>query len=260
MAKIFFSEIGFALSLLMSSGFLLFGTKCGLARGCIYWSAVARICVSAPLTFVPVASLFRVNIKVHPVGCLILYQICCTFQVQNLLGLFSLGRMLICKVTNITKNPSHGKANHNREKVTVHLTINPREIVGEMGSHIFNGLVVPAAVSGVEDHGYVMDVGLESLGIRAFLAKDKSVVQGEIGLPVIEEGQVLICAVESGGLTNKNPTARALQLNRNLTAVELSPKKISPANILPGAVLNVAVISKGPFGLRVQCGSVQVSD
>ncbi|XP_055335670.1 protein RRP5 homolog [Paramacrobiotus metropolitanus] len=176
-------------------------------------------------------------------------------EIQKLLGFFPPGRMMICKIKSIAKDPT--KSAHNHERITVHLTLNPRDILAEMSQHLFNGTVIPAAIASVEEHGYAMDVGLEAQSIRAFLPRAKGVVEDEVNAPVMEAGQVVMCCVEAGGLSNKNNTVRALQLNRNVTAVEFAGKNISPANLLPGAIVDVVVEKVMETGLRVACGSVQ---
>ena len=162
----------------------------------------------------------------------------------------------MCKVKDIEKTPSPG--NSTKLRITVRLTMNPRDIVPDLVNHLFNGVVVPAAVTSIEDHGYAMEVGLEEKGIRAFLPKKGAVIDGEVNAPVLAEGQVILCAVESGGISNKNPTVRALQLNRNISAVRFLEKNVSPANLLPGAIVDVKVVSVRDLGLRIQCGSAQV--
>jgi rRNA biogenesis protein RRP5 len=181
----------------------------------------------------------------------------CFSKVQNLLKLFSIGRMVICKVKEVEK--THSASNPTKQRVTVRLTLNPRDIVPELATHLFNGVVIPAAVRSVEDHGYVMDIGLENKGARGFLPKNKAIVEGEVNSPILAEGQVLVCSVESGGLSNKNTTVRALQLTRMVSAVQFSEKHVSPANLLPGAIVDVRVAAVQDLGLRVQCGSVLVS-
>ena len=164
--------------------------------------------------------------------------------------------MVMCKVKDIEKTPSPG--NSTKLRITVRLTMNPRDIVPDLVNHLFNGVVVPAAVTSIEDHGYAMEVGLEEKGIRAFLPKKGAVIDGEVNAPVLAEGQVILCAVESGGISNKNPTVRALQLNRNISAVRFLEKNVSPVNLLPGAIVDVKVVSVRDLGLRIQCGSAQV--
>ncbi|GAU94497.1 hypothetical protein RvY_06264 [Ramazzottius varieornatus] len=176
-------------------------------------------------------------------------------EIQSLLQLFPSGQMVICKVKEV--ETSHNAANPAKQRVTVRLTMNPKDIVPDMASHIFNGVVMPAAISSVEEYGYVMDVGMESKGIKAFLPKARAVLDGEDNAPIMAEGQVLICAVESGGLNNKTTVVRAPQLTRNIAAVKFTPKNISPVNLLPGAIVDVVVRSVSNVGLRVECGSVQ---
>ena len=146
--------------------------------------------------------------------------------------MFPVGRMVICKVKDVEK--SQNAANPGKQRVTVRLTINPKDMVPDMASHLFNGVVLPAAISSVEEYGFVMDVGLEAKGVKAFMTKSKAVLNGEENAPIMAEGQVLICAVESGGLNNKTTVVRAPQLTRNVAAVKFLPKNISPVNLLPG--------------------------
>ncbi|OQV25526.1 Protein RRP5-like protein [Hypsibius exemplaris] len=176
-------------------------------------------------------------------------------EVQNLLQLFAVGRIVVCKVKDVEK--SHVAGNSTKQRVTVRLTMNPRDIVPDLVNHLFNGVVIPATVLSIEDHGYAMDIGLGSKGVRSFLPKGKAVVDGEVNAPILEEGQVLLCSVESGGISSKNPAARALQLNRNVSAVRFLEKNVSPANLLPGAIVDVKVEMVKDLGLRVHCGSAQ---
>lgn len=123
---------------------------------------------------------------------------------------FSLGHYLRATVTATETDAKTGK----KGKKHLELSIDPRETnSGLNSSDLVQNVTVQAAVVSVEDHGLIMDLGLEESGVKAkgFMAK-KEVPYG-LDISKIKPGSVFLCMI-----TGANDAGTVVKLSGNLTA------------------------------------------
>ncbi|GBM93532.1 Protein RRP5 [Araneus ventricosus] len=94
----------------------------------------------------------------------------------DLHSIVELGAVYPCKVLNVS--------NEERKRPSIVLSINPQDVNGELRlSSLFLKMVLHVAVQSVEDHGYVMDIGIK--GAQGFLpfsasSGQKNLIPGQI--------------------------------------------------------------------------------
>ncbi|KAI5291692.1 rRNA biogenesis protein rrp5 [Ascosphaera aggregata] len=123
---------------------------------------------------------------------------------------FSLGQYLRATVIATEANAKNGK----KGKKHLELSIDPREANSGLHSIDFvQNVTVQASVVSVEDHGIVMDLGLEDLASegRGFMAK-KEIPYG-LDMSKIKPGSVFLCMV-----TGSNDSRTVIKLSGNLSA------------------------------------------
>ena len=119
----------------------------------------------------------------------------------DLESLFSIGQYLRAYVTSTTRpvGSSGGTKKH------IELSINPRQAnKGLSGNELVINSTVQAAVISVEDHGAIMDLGLEETGTRGFMSSKEIGHLKDLG--TIQTGAVYLCmviGVSSNGKTVK---------------------------------------------------------
>ncbi|GAM88985.1 hypothetical protein ANO11243_070190 [Dothideomycetidae sp. 11243] len=105
-------------------------------------------------------------------------------------------RAYVTATTNEAKAGSSAKG-----KKHIELSINPRLAnTGLTADSLANNFVVQASVKSVEDHGVVVDLGLEDSSVRGFISKKELGQQWSI--EDLQHGQVMLCCVTgsaSGG-------------------------------------------------------------
>ncbi len=102
------------------------------------------------------------------------------------------------------------------------LSINPREVnAGLTKADLVTNSMVQASVLSVEDHGLVMDLGLEDAGLRGFMSSKE--LGPNVDVSKIQEGAVYLCLV-----TGKSS-------NGNIIKLSVDPQKIG--NVKKGGYL-----------------------
>ena len=92
--------------------------------------------------------------------------------------MFHMGQVVKCKVLDVNKNSKHAAV----------LTLNPREVNKTIPfSKISHGMVLSGVVSSVEDHGYIIDLGVQQL--TTFLKKKSA----QSYIQDFKEGTALPC-------------------------------------------------------------------
>ncbi|KAL5021967.1 hypothetical protein ScPMuIL_001122 [Solemya velum] len=140
-------------------------------------------------------------------------------EVPTLHELFKVGQVLPCKVSQHVANKI--KRDH------VKLTINPKDINRNLSvSTIRNSMTLFGSIASVEDHGYVMDLGVR--GLQVFLSSndaEKFVQLHNEGYP-LRIGQNMICRVKGD-----TDTFESLTGDRRTVGVTVDPQKVIKATL-----------------------------
>ncbi|KAF2838152.1 nucleic acid-binding protein [Patellaria atrata CBS 101060] len=137
-----------------------------------------------------------------------------------------------------------------RSKKRIELSVNPREAnTGLSISDLVDNSMVQASVISVEDHGLIMDLGLDDGSVRGFMSSR------ELGQNVdhskVQEGSVFLCLV-----TGKTPKTVKLSADHGKAGIIKKSHYISDApsiNIfLPGTAVELLVTQSTPAGIAGQ--------
>ncbi|XP_026743218.1 protein RRP5 homolog [Trichoplusia ni] len=139
-------------------------------------------------------------------------------KIVELDKMFRLGQYVAVKVLEV-------------QGVSLMLSMMPQHVNGQK-THVDlqKGSLIQAAVSSVEDHGYVMDVGIDNT--RAFLPKSNT--NPEIELDV---GMICWCSVKAA----PSAAGGVVTLSNELVALQNSWLRKSNAALLPGSALDFFV-------------------
>ena len=108
----------------------------------------------------------------------------------NLKSYFFIGQYLRAYVTSI----QDGAASGGRAKRHIELSINPRQAnMGLSKPDVVINSTVQASVLSIEDHGMIMNLGLEDKTVRGFMSSKE--VGSDVDVSKIEEGTVYLCLV-----------------------------------------------------------------
>ena len=120
-------------------------------------------------------------------------------------SMFHVGQYLRAAVVS-TETDGVGRAKGKRH---IALTINPRQANAALSkSDLVVNSMVQAAISSVEDHGWVMDLGLQERGVKGFISSKEL---GSLGLRNnVEEGAVVLAMVTG---SNANGSIMKLSLD-----------------------------------------------
>jgi rRNA biogenesis protein RRP5 len=170
--------------------------------------------------------------------------------VRPLKSMFQIGQIIICSVTKVEQGSVEGF-------YKVSLSATPQSVQGAIpAAAIKRGFILQSAVASVEDHGYIMDVGVG--GITAFLPKKKaakyvdSVLDGEE--PSV--GQILPTLVTKGceaGYKSINLTAEPIKLKKSM----VDAQGLSLHVMIPGMSLKTRVEKVIRNGVMVSFGSLK---
>ncbi|OWF35668.1 protein RRP5 homolog [Mizuhopecten yessoensis] len=135
-----------------------------------------------------------------------------TLDVASLHEMFHVGQLLPCKVVDM----SIVKKKHDFK-----LTINPREVnEGMEASHIKKGMVLHGCIQSLEDHGYVVDIGIS--GTRAFLNH----ADAENLNDALHVGEAVCCSVITDG--DGSEVARG---SLRVIKVSVDPKRVAKTQL-----------------------------
>ncbi|KAK2709533.1 hypothetical protein QYM36_013261 [Artemia franciscana] len=161
--------------------------------------------------------------------------------IKDLGGMFEIGQSVVVNVV-------HPKAD---EKLSVELSLDPKDVNTNIpSSHVTERKILVGAIQSIEDHGYVVDLGIRNA--RAFLGKTDTPLEEDDSYGI---GQVIEVgvkkAVHAGGITNANLTTMPDKLNkwRRLTLEEDSDFIIDA--ILPGTIVDAVIEQAIPEGLKL---------
>ena len=168
-------------------------------------------------------------------------------SVKTMKDMFKVGQPLLVAVTKLERRESEGGGGHH--KVT--LSAAPHAVhAGIAAAALKKGLALQSAVRSVEDHGYVMDVGVG--GVTAFLPKKKA---EKLDTP-LAVGQVIPTLVSKG---SDGGASRSLSLTADpdkLAKSVMDPKvSLSIHTLLPGTAVKATVETVIRNGIRVAFGN-----
>ncbi|KAJ6099171.1 hypothetical protein N7467_000706 [Penicillium canescens] len=161
---------------------------------------------------------------------------------------FYLGQYLRTFVVSTGGNPADPKA---RSKKHIELSIDPRQTnTGLTKSDLVVNSAVQASVVSVEDHGVVMDLGIEGSDVKGFMSSKE--IDPRVDYSNLKEGSVFLCMI-----TGQNPSGNVIKLSTNFqtsASIKKSNYLSSAPTIntfLPGAaaeILLTEVTSSGMIG------------
>ncbi|XP_010624753.1 protein RRP5 homolog isoform X2 [Fukomys damarensis] len=157
--------------------------------------------------------------------------------------LFSPGMLVRCVVSSVSITE--------RGKRSVKLSLNPRNVNRVLSAEALKpGMLLTGTVSSLEDHGYVMDIGVA--GTRAFLPLQKAqkyMRQKNKGAK-LKVGQYLHCVIEevkgNGGVASLS-----VEQSEISAAIATREQNWSLNNLLPGLVVKAEVQKVTQFGLTL---------
>ncbi|KAB8245684.1 hypothetical protein BDV35DRAFT_393684 [Aspergillus flavus] len=120
---------------------------------------------------------------------------------------FYLGQYLRAYVVSVGNNAADASS---KSRKRIELTVDPRQAnFGLLKSDLVDNTAVQASVVSVEDHGLVMDLGIEGADIKGFMSKKE--IDPKTDYSTIKEGSVFLCMV-----TGQNANGNVLKLSANL--------------------------------------------
>ncbi|XP_044772530.1 protein RRP5 homolog [Neomonachus schauinslandi] len=157
--------------------------------------------------------------------------------------LFSPGMLVRCVVSSVGITE--------RGKKSVKLSLNPKNVNKVLSAEALKpGMLLTGTVSSLEDHGYLVDIGV--CGARAFLPLQKAqeyIRQKNKGA-TLKVGQYLNCIIEevkgNGGVVGLSIGHSAVS-----TAVATEEQNWTLNNLLPGLVVKAQVQKVTPVGLTL---------
>lgn len=120
---------------------------------------------------------------------------------------FYLGQYLRAYVSSVGNDGADSNA---RNKKRIELAVDPRQAnSGLSRSDLVENTAVQASVVSVEDHGLIMDLGIEGSDIKGFMSKKE--IDPKTDHAGVKEGSVFLCMV-----TGFNPSGNVAKLSANL--------------------------------------------
>ncbi|NXG03385.1 RRP5 protein, partial [Sakesphorus luctuosus] len=164
-------------------------------------------------------------------------------DLNSLSDMYSPGTLVRCIVTGIEKTDDGRRS--------IKLSIDPKKVnKGLNASALATGMLLSGSVSSVEDHGYLIDLGVP--GTHAFLPheKAKNYIKAVKRGPDLKIGQNLNCVITE--VKNEGRVVR-LSIDRSEVAASLATEKQNWAlsNLLPGLVVKARVLKVTPFGMKL---------
>lgn len=157
----------------------------------------------------------------------------------SLSDIFRVGQYLRAYVvsTTDTKDDKLGE----KAKRRIELSVVPQQAnSGITANELVPNSMIMAAVSSVEDHGLIMDIGFEESGIRGFMSSKD--IGHNVNISKIQEGAVFLCAI-----TGLNSNGKTVKLVADVQKIVGSKKQMYLAEaptidaFLPGTAVEVLV-------------------
>lgn len=159
---------------------------------------------------------------------------------------FYLGQYLRAFVVSTGSNPDDPKS---KGKKRIELSVDPRQTnTGFSKSDLLVNSAVQASVVSVEDHGVVMDLGIEGADMKGFMSSKE--IDPRVAYSSIKEGSVFLCMV-----TGQNPSGNVIKLSSNFqtsASIKKSNYLSSAPTIntfLPGTAAEILLTEVTPNGM-----------
>ncbi|XP_054019547.1 protein RRP5 homolog [Dryobates pubescens] len=164
-------------------------------------------------------------------------------DLNSLLDMYSPGMLVRCVVTTVEKSADGRRS--------IKLSINPKMVnKGLNASALAQGMLLSGFVASVEDHGYLIDIGVS--GTHAFLPRQKAqnYIKAVKKGPDLKIGQNLNCVIVE--VKNEGRVVR-LSVDRSEVAASLATERQNwtLSNLLPGLVVKARVQKVAPFGVKM---------
>lgn len=164
----------------------------------------------------------------------------------NLKNYFYLGQYLRAYVVSVGSNSADASA---RSKKRIELAVDPRQAnSGLSKSDLVEDTAIQASVVSVEDHGLVMDLGIEGSDIKGFMSSKE--IDRRLEYSSIKEGTVFLCMV-----TGQNASGNVVKLSANLRSSGSITKShyLSTAptinSFLPGTAAEILLMDVSSSGM-----------
>ncbi|XP_075614116.1 protein RRP5 homolog isoform X1 [Balearica regulorum gibbericeps] len=164
-------------------------------------------------------------------------------DLNSLLDMYSPGTLVRCIVTSVEKRADGRRS--------IKLSIDPKKVnKGLNTSSLALGMLLSGSVSSVEDHGYLIDIGVS--GTHAFLPRQKAqnYIKALKRGPDLKIGQNLNCIIVE--VKNEGRVVR-LSVDRSEVAASLATERQNwtLSNLLPGLVVKARVQKVAPLGMKL---------
>ncbi|XP_005048646.1 PREDICTED: protein RRP5 homolog isoform X2 [Ficedula albicollis] len=164
-------------------------------------------------------------------------------ELNSLPDLFSPGTLVRCIVTSIEKSDDGRRS--------VKLSIDPKKVnKGLNSTALAAGMLLSGSVMSVEDHGYLIDIGVT--GTHAFLPhqKAKTYIKALKKGPDLKIGQNLNCLIVE--VKNEGRVV-CLSIDRSEVAASIATERQNwtLSNLLPGLVVKARVQKLAPLGMKL---------
>ncbi|GBC08360.1 hypothetical protein RclHR1_08060008 [Rhizophagus clarus] len=167
----------------------------------------------------------------------------------ELSSLFKIGQWIRCKVSRI-ETPDNRKAASNH--LRIHLTLVPDEVNSDIiSTDLSKGMIISASVESVEDHGYILSIGLD--GIDGFLHNEdaKNYIKSCNNGNELTVGQVITVSVIKV-LDNKR-TVKVTADPEIVAKTKISDTEVhNICSLLPGNLITSTVSDICSNGIRVK--------
>uniref|UniRef100_A0A8B9Z698 Protein RRP5 homolog n=1 Tax=Buteo japonicus TaxID=224669 RepID=A0A8B9Z698_9AVES len=164
-------------------------------------------------------------------------------DLNSLSDMYSPGMLVRCIVTSVEKSADGRRS--------IKLSIDPKKVnKGLNASALASGMLLSGFVSSVEDHGYLIDIGVS--GTHAFLPRQKAqnYIKAVKRGPDLKIGQNLNCIIVE--VKNEGRVVR-LSVDRSEVATSLATERQNwtLSNLLPGLVVKARVQKVVPLGMKL---------
>ncbi|NXT27330.1 RRP5 protein, partial [Syrrhaptes paradoxus] len=164
-------------------------------------------------------------------------------DLNSLSDMYSPGTLVRCIVTSVEKSADGRRS--------IKLSIDPKKVnKGLNASALASGMLLSGFVSSVEDHGYLIDIGVS--GTHAFLPRQKAqnYIKAVMRGSDLKIGQNLNCVIVE--VKNEGRVVR-LSIDRSEVAASLATERQNwtLSNLLPGLVVKARVQKVAPMGMKL---------
>ncbi|KAI1005661.1 rRNA biogenesis protein [Podosphaera aphanis] len=161
--------------------------------------------------------------------------------------IFKIGQYLRAYVVSTRDEPSNSTAIKSKKRIE--LSLRPQQTNNSLNpQNITPHMTLMASVTSVEDHGVIMDLGLQNSTIRGFMSSNE--LGADIKLNEIEEGAVYLCIVT--GLSSNGKIIKLSADSKKIGNIKKSSYLTEASNVdvfLPGTAVEVLVSEISTWGL-----------